>query len=168
MSAFRTASAVEAEGLAILIPFAASLGVQLVPTNQHGYLQKVYGDFIARWKTGKCKFVEVKVEREHTGNLFIESWSNRSHGTHGWLDTCRANWFWYYFLESDSLYCFELPRLREWLFDGRIERYRFVRQGKYDQINDTWGYLVPVADLELQPWFHGPKKPKEDTTIFQF
>lgn len=164
MGAFRTASGVEAEGLATLMPFAAGQGIELVPTNPHGYMQKIYGDFVAKWRSGGFRFVEVKIEKDYTGNLFIEAWSNRQRGTPGWLDTCQADWFWYYFIESDSLFCFELRPMRRWLFDGRIERYPFVKQGKYDQLNDTWGYLVPIADLTSQAWFHGPKHPKRSHT----
>ena len=57
--------------------------------------------------------LEIEIERHWTGNLFLETWSNRildgrdacyEHGSMpGWLVTSRADLLMVYFLDSDDL-----------------------------------------------------------------
>lgn len=95
--------------------------------------------------TGKSANLECKSEYKETGNLFIESWSNRTAGRPGWLfNLTECDILLYHFLEPDgALYTVKFSRLREFDFS----RYREVPQSRYLQANDTWGYLVPVNDL---------------------
>lgn len=101
--------------------------------------------------------VELKCERRHTGNLFLETWSNRAFGRSrdGWMFTCKAHLLWYFFAGTGDLYAVDFPRLWEWAFGppdgggGRI--YRFPeRLTNCDQKNRTWGHCVPVSVLRDQ------------------
>ena len=130
-------------------------------TRHHKLVQKFCGDVLAR-DCETAKYIEIKAEQKHTGNLFIEYWSNRHRHTMGWFHICQADWLWYYFVDDRKLYVFQMQELREWARGdkGRLLNYPLVRQNKYDQLNDTWGYLVPVDDLySALPSFVGPRDP---------
>ena len=167
MTAFDVASRVEAEAMLDLLPYAQSLSVQLIETKGQLFVQKHYGDFIARSKRGGVKLVEVKAERENIhGNLFIEHWSNRSRSTLGWMHTSEADQLWYYFVKSRELYFVEFDVLRNWgIKDGNLFDCQSKRQNKYDQLNDTWGWCVPITRLksELGEKFGGPLDPVKET-----
>lgn len=117
------------------------------------FQQKVWGDWLI-WKQGKLLSIEFKAETSNAhGNLFLETWSNRSMQTPGWMVTCRADFLYYYFIEQRHLFTLDFAALRAWAWgagreDGKIYRYPEKPQGKYEeQKNDTWGRVVPVAVL---------------------
>lgn len=170
MNGFDRARTVEARAMTRLLPFLEEQsGGRFVITDKGRlapYLQQVVGDalFNSR-KNGALFSVEIKAEQRHTGNLFLETWSNRnlecrdSHamrgGNPGWLYKLRADLLFYYFLDADRLYVFDYFALKRWAFGsgpdaGRIWEYPERRQGAYEQANDTRGRLVPIADLREQ------------------
>lgn len=166
---------VEAEGKAILRPYLEERSdglVMLTKGRLAQWLQCQIGDAVANARgllaanDGETVSVEIKTERKHTGNLFLETWSNRNLDSRdnyyrcepkpGWFVTLRASQLLYYFLDTDTLYCIDMFALKRWAFgwlpaDG-VERqaniYRFpLRKAKCDQLNQTYGYLVPVEVL---------------------
>jgi hypothetical protein len=76
-------------------------------------LQQDFGDHLLNTDDRTVWAVEIKVEQAWTGNLFLETWSNRnleSKATHaelgstpGWLIKTRADMLLYYFLDGDNL-----------------------------------------------------------------
>lgn len=89
-------------------------------------LQRSFGDFLINTNAETVRSLELKVERHWTGNLFLETWSNRNlddrdahyeHGsTPGWLVTSRADRPRVYFLDSDDLVTVPLLRLKRSAF----------------------------------------------------
>jgi hypothetical protein len=168
MSGFTKAQAVEARGLRILLPFLEEQSHEgrYVLTSKGRlakHLQETVGDALFNSDVETIHSVEFKIEEKHTGNLFIETWSNRNfddkrdHAEYGpnpgWAHKLKADLLFYYFLDNDALYIINLFRLQQWAFGhhdvpGNIYRYREVPQGKYAQRNDTHGRLVPVVDLQ--------------------
>lgn len=163
MNAFDSARLVEAEGIAILRPFlderANGRLIMLDKGPLARALQQTTGDAIFQCPKGRAWSVEIKTEKEHTGNLFLESWSNRnlenadSHAergsTLGWFLTNRADLLMYYFLGTDQLYVLDFFKLKRWAFTGwRILRYPERQQRRSEQLNDSWGWCVPIADLD--------------------
>lgn len=165
MNAFEFASEVETSGMRIVRPYLEERSTGLV-LNSKGtlsrYLQLIAGDVVISDQLGKMWWIELKTEQRHTGNLFLETWSNRnledrsSHAERGsnpgWMFHSRADILMYYFLDTDDLYVVNLFALKRWAFGhgdtyGRIWEYNERPQGKYRQANDTWGRIVPVADL---------------------
>jgi hypothetical protein len=125
-------------------------------------LQAEYGDAAFNSDADTVHTVEMKAEERWTGNLFLETWSNRnldfrdSHAERGsnpgWLLKQRADLLLYYFLDNDHLIVVPLYALKRWAFGctgqaGRIYAYPEKIQRKYEQANDTVGRVVPVADL---------------------
>lgn len=164
MSGFTLANKVEAAGMALLLPYLEETADGRVVVTNKGvlarYVQREIGDAILNDRAGRMWSVEIKVERHHTGNLFLEVWSNKnladphSHAergsTMGWLYHSRADLLFYYFLDTDDLYIIRLFELKRWAFGsddkcGRIYAFRESRQKEYDQLNDTHGRIVPVS-----------------------
>ncbi len=155
MSAFDAASKVEARSWEILRPFVEvrSFDGRYVRTAKGRLareLQRTVGDVLYNHDDETVWSIEIKAEEKFTGNLFIERWSNRSRFTPGWLETLNCDLLLYHFLGNDSLYGYNFYKLRQWFYWGENGRhpaahnYPQVKQRKYSQLNDTWGYLVPI------------------------
>lgn len=169
MSGFTQSRKVETLGMAVLMPFLDEKSDgRLILLNKGPLartLQETVGDCVLGLPADRPWFCEIKIEDRFTGNLFLETWSNRNLGDRvnhamlgsnpGWLLKLKSDLLLYYFLSSDSLYVFDLFALKQWAFcapgmneyAGRIYDFREVSQGKYVQRNDTWGRLVPLAVL---------------------
>lgn len=160
MNSFRQASEIEKQAEAVLLPYMEKTwpGCVYYATRHHPLVQKFDGDFLVK-RCGNAKYIEIKAERKHTGNLFIETWSNKQRKTLGWFHVCQADWLWYFFLDNNSLYVVPMNSLREW---ARGSHYRLLqfnerKQQAYSQLNDTWGRLVPIDVLKNEcPAFRGP------------
>lgn len=119
---------------------------------QSAYLQRLIGDHIVPTPDGAVSTVEVKTERRHTGNLFLETWSNRTEDGEfrrdGWVFTLRADTILFFFLDVEVCYCVPLNRLREWAFiEGNMYRHPERAAGmsvRGEQRNNTVGHPVPV------------------------
>lgn len=167
MNAFESACEVEAKSLLILRPFLEDYSKGTYWFSANGPLNKCYqeqhGDGLFTDKSGRMRSVEIKSERVHTGNLFLEVWSNRNFDDRdsflrlgcnpGWLSKLRSDYLFYYFLDTDTLYILNLWKLQRWAFGCRgsranIYRYKEVVQHRREQANCTVGYLVKVADLK--------------------
>lgn len=163
-NAFAQASEIEQLAEADLLPYMERTWPDCTyyPTRHHRIIQKVCGDWLVK-RRGRVKYIELKAELNATGNLFIETWSNKARRTFGWFHYCQADWLWYYFVDDKHLYIFAMQELREWARSD-LFKYREVPQRKYEQRNDTWGHLVPIAVLqESLPSFRGPINPCGDT-----
>lgn len=167
MNAFDSARGVEAQGMAVLLPYLQEMSDGRVVVTSKGtlakWLQESVGDVVLM-DGEEFRAVEIKVERKKTGNVFLETWSNRNlerkadHAnrgqTPGWTMKIRSDLLFYYFLDSDWLFSFDVFELKRWLFgNGEVlgawgsGRYRELCQRRYTQMNDTWGLLAPIADL---------------------
>lgn len=123
--------------------------VRPVPNNIHS--QHRYGDkWIASRNHRHAIEAELKAEEQHTGNLFIETWSDLRNGVPGWLyhyaDPTRLC---YAFNDLHRLYTCSMGALRAWAQSAgfssmlRIEDFPAREQRKYEQKNVTVGRLVP-------------------------
>jgi hypothetical protein len=175
MNPFVQACSVETQGRVILEPFLLEKSDGRFVLFDKGplakALQETSGDGVFSIKGDREYFVEMKVEEEHTGNLFLETWSNRNlkdRDNHarlgsnpGWLHKQVADLLLYYFLDTDRLYIFDLFKLKRWAFvapgknghPGRIWDYPEREQRRRNQRNDTHGRLVPLTDLVVEPGY---------------
>lgn len=155
MNAFGQARAVEQRSLAVLRPFIQQRAFdgQYVITAKGPLapvLQKSIGDVLYNSDAETVYSIEIKAEMSNKhGNLFLETWSNRSRFTLGWMFTLNADLLLYHFLEENELYVINFERLRKWAFhEGRIYSFREKCQEKYQQLNDTWGRCVPIIVIQ--------------------
>jgi hypothetical protein len=173
MNAMRACQAIEAKANKVLLPYLLEQSDgRLVMTNKGTlarWLQESVGDVVLECNE-RMFGVELKAEQKHTGNLFLEVWSNRnldnraSHAERGsnvgWMMKSKADLLLYYFIDADILYSLDLLSVQRWLF-GYKKRMgawcsgalREAVQTKSDQPNDTWGVLAPIDRLcdELRP-----------------
>lgn len=187
MSSFEESRKVEARSLALLGPFLNETGGRFVLADKGKlarFLQETCGDLFLNDRIGRLWGVELKAEGRWTGNLFLETWSNRNlervedHAARGsnpgWLLKTRADLLFYHFLDADRLVVLNTFALQRWAFRrasakrseqasripagelaGRLYDFPERRQNKYEQLNDTWGRLVPVSvlheEMEVRP-----------------
>jgi hypothetical protein len=163
INAFNQARKIEAVGMQHLLPFFKehSFEGRFVLTDKGPLareLQKMAGDVILTHHNGDTLAIECKIEKSSDyGNFFLETWSNRSRFTLGWMFTIQCAFLFYLFLDKLDLFIIPMQPLRVWAFaapsklvqcgTGRLFDYPEKRQGKYTQLNDTWGRCVPIHDL---------------------
>jgi hypothetical protein len=158
VNAFEQAGLVEAESRKILEPLldlAAYHGRWV--WNGKGRLarelQASAGDIILNTDSDTIVAVELKAERRGSRNLFLEAWSNRSRFNPGWMWKSDADLLLYHFLSVDELYCIDFQRLKRWFHDCENHsrppwtQWPQALQGRYEQRNDTWGVLIPIAQI---------------------
>ncbi len=174
MNAFDSCRGVEAQANALLLPYLEEKANCLALSNKSTlaiWLQESVGDVILSTKDEQILFsVELKAEKKHTGNIFLETWSNKnlanrkSHAERGqnvgWLMKIRADLLLYYFIDVDMLYAFDVFSLKRWVFGDEKSAGKWStgqlqerRQSKHSQMNDTWGVLASLVHLheELPP-----------------
>lgn len=154
MNAFESARGIEQRSMEILRPFIQNRAFngQFVVTSKGPLareLQKSIGDLLYNADADTVYSAEVKAEESNAhGNFFLEIWSNRSRFTPGWMFTLKTDLLLYHFIQNDELYVIPFERLRRWAFhDLKIWEHPERKQGKYDQLNDTWGRCVPIKVL---------------------
>lgn len=163
VSAFAEANKVEAISRPIVLQWIGeriSSGHIVLDTNHFRdeqtrlILQKFCGDLIVQKPNGQLLTFELKAEEENTyGNLFVETWSNRSQRNPGWAITSKCDCFLYHFVIERVIYGIpDWKAFQAWCFDeGNIYRYPERRQKKREQRNDTWGRCIPVKTLLQTP-----------------
>jgi len=104
---------------------------------------------------GKVCRIDAKIESEWTGRLFLETWSNKSEKTPGWLFAQPAKnlEIAYLFVDRQALFVLSLTSLQSWAVTNGLARFHPVKQGRREQKNDTWGRVVPVAVLRAEVGF---------------
>ena len=171
MNAFDNARQIELAGKEDLVRFleAQACSGRVVLTDKgplSTFLQETVGDAVMNDRQMDTWGVEFKIEEKHTGNLFLETWSNLARRNPGWTVKLNADILLYYFLDCKHLYSISFQRLAKWAFGdsdafrqdqrvigrspGRIYDFPERKQRKRDQRNDTWGRVVPVTTLEKE------------------
>lgn len=162
MSAFAQAQEVEKVARVELVPWLRLGCAYVGMTDRKQFIQKIWGDFVVRFKDDKrygkyanaVASIELKAEWEDKwGNLFLEWFSNKKWGTPGWMLTSHAQFLLYFFCNTGNAYWMDFQRLKDWAFQVerhrlRISRYDLKQQDKYEQLNDTWAYCVPIKHIE--------------------
>ena len=155
------ANDVERRGIELamqLITRSVSPGSPVIDTNDarnRVFLQRAIGDYlILHEPTRQWHSLDVKTEAKYTGNLFVESWSNKTanrHARDGWIFTLGSDWLVMVYLDVRSVFIVDLPKLKNWcVVEGRMLDYREATVHRYqdgEQKNRTTGHLVPWAVL---------------------
>lgn len=116
-------------------------------------------DLVWELNSGEVVTIEVKYERIYTGNLFLETISNTTTGSPGWLWTSKAKLLAYGFHSNESWYQARLPDLQR-----HIRRWRSywptATASTYGQYSyETKGILFSiVGGLDLRKLFHCPHR----------
>lgn len=121
--------------------------------------QRSIGDFIIAPDAAPAWCQEVKTEQVHTGNLFLESWSNRTpddaYRRQGWMETLDADRILFVFLDQSRAYQLDFPALQKWMrYEMEYRRCQCRQSGmseRGEQRNSTWGYCAPLCYLAEFP-----------------
>lgn len=140
---------IERRGVELTTSLLRNEGASVTPiTNKEQQL--LYGDLQVSGHQFSG-YAEVKTEeRNPNGNFFVETFScrNRQYRNPGWLFKSRCDWLVYVFLDEMTARVMDYQRLSDWVTDrvfaGRNFRHT---KAKCDQKNDTWGLLVPIAEV---------------------
>lgn len=97
--------------------------------------------------TGARYTVEYKADDKasKTGNAFIEVTSVDTAGRAGWAMSSQAEILIYMVVQPETIYAVRMKTLRTAL--ARWQR-RYPKRSAQNQGYKTWGYLVPLAELE--------------------
>lgn len=113
--------------------------------------QRTIGDFVLHHaKLGQFVGVEVKTEKQWTGNFYAETYSNAwptKYERWGWLATLQADILVNVFLDRQIAAVMRLPRLREWCIDQDNARKYTLKPPHRSQRNLTLGHIIPFKDL---------------------
>lgn len=171
MNAFTDAREIELAGKDDLVRFLENQACngRVVLTDKgplSAFLQETVGDAVMNARDMTTWGIEFKIEQKHTGNLFLETWSNLSRRNPGWMVKLNTDILLYYFLDCSSLYSIGFQRLVIWAFGdssafrngervnrrspGRIYDFPERKQNRYNQLNDTWGRIVPLDVLRRE------------------
>lgn len=139
-----TTNSIGDRGRRLLREYCAGMGYRLHWVDEDIEFQLHCGDCIVTSRDGIRLNAEVKAEVRFTGNLFIETWSNRSIGRKGWLYRLnKCDVLYYCFLDREVIYTTDFQKLRA----CDLSSYQEVPQWRHEQDNDTYGLLVPIRDL---------------------
>jgi len=128
-----------------LIRSLSSNGLVRQVSDENKFEQICKGDLSYSYG-GIDRFVEVKTEEKHTGNLFLETWSNKSCNNPGWMVKSDADILIYHFLDNGMTYLFDFKLLKKWFVEkGSV--FPEYPQRKNSQENDTWEKIIPLKHL---------------------
>lgn len=163
MTAYQDSLKTEADGQGVLhdwLRHCCNATVVINAPAHFGRELQQFGDMVVQWdghKEKPIKYIELKIENKYTGNLFVETWSNKARKTPGWIINTKAEHLFYYFISNDTLISLDMMELKDFIYQvdssGKVNAYKYreVKQGKCQQMNDTWGLLVPIDDLKDLP-----------------
>ncbi len=106
-------------------------------------------------KTGSKCAVEYKtdVREGTTGNVFIETWSNKESGKKGWIFTSLAQWLYFYLPSSSEACIIEMTQIKILL--PKIEKEYAVKKAFNKSSKGFYtseGIVVP--SVKFKEWCH--------------
>lgn len=141
---------IEAEGSAIFEQYIKSKTDWTAIRIKNQTIQTHGIDYILKGANDQEYSVELKTEAsDKYGNLFLEVCSNVKPYRAGWLYTAQCDYLGYVFVDNQTLYLMDFPRLYSWYWDN-INRFEVKEQRKYRQHNRVLGVPVPIETLKSE------------------
>ncbi|MCK8514878.1 hypothetical protein M0534_00840 [Methylonatrum kenyense] len=123
-------------------------GWKVIDASNHRFFQQSGVDFVAERKS-TTYLLEVKSDPHPPKCVFLEYISNDEKGSPGWLETTSADRIFYYFRNYNRAVIFDPTNARDiitqWEYPAACAETTI--NGKV--IYRSWGYIVPVDDLEI-------------------
>lgn len=114
--------------------------------------QQQLGDLATWLPEFGAAHVEVKTEQNHTGNLFLETWSNLTPGWRrnpGWMVKIHPDFIAFPFINTGDIYIAKFASLWDWFYIQNNEhQYSRRDQRRHEQKNRTAGPVCPVNDIK--------------------
>lgn len=159
LSAIEQCRATEADGLAWVCELIRQARLPVIENKSLGAerdsvyeAQQKLGDVVTWLPEFGAAYLEVKVEQRHTGNLFLEAWSNLTSGrfrNQGWMAKSLADFVLFTFLDTGDIYVAKFAPLFDWFYVNNADaKYRRTEQRKHEQRNRTVGTICPIPDVK--------------------
>ena len=116
-------------------------------------------DCILEFTDNKKKTGEIKTDTYLSGNIFYETVSNLEYGTLGCMEKSKADYLFYYFINSDELYIIDFPKYKKWFNENkhRFDCKKLKNKNKRENgIYNSIGYTIPKVLFERE--FNAYKK----------
>ena len=78
-------------------------------------------DFIILYTDGGFNRIEIKADFFTTNNFFLEVVSNKIYHTQGCLLKSQSEYIWYVFINLNELYIINTKKLKNWLYNTKVE-----------------------------------------------
>ncbi|HAU86332.1 MAG TPA: hypothetical protein DCW90_12800 [Lachnospiraceae bacterium] len=104
-------------------------------------------DLIVNKTNGTSYTVEIKTDTYVTGNLFFEVISNEQRQTERCLMKSDAQFLFYYFLKTKTLYILNMKKFRQFVLD-RTDTLKEKRVK--NKLFTSRGFLVPLSLIEAE------------------
>lgn len=131
---------------------------RIIDVRKEKLYQKIDVDLVVVMNTGEELKLEIKTDSYKSGNLFYEWTSAVETGSVGCMEKTQADYLFYYFINLQTMYIFEMDRYREWFNENKsmfdfLGYRKTLKNRRYNGgTYETVGYAFPTAILEdLQP-----------------
>ena len=116
----------------------------LINVSNDSWFQQFDIDFIQIDGDGDVNKIEVKTDRmaDRTGNMVYEVYSDKRFYTLGCFEKTKADYIFYYLINTNILYIFDTQELREWILEHQ-HNLKLMDMGDY-----ALGYIIPLNDLK--------------------
>lgn len=108
-------------------------------------------DYVSYRKSGLIDLVEVKTDYYKSPNIFYEVKSCVETNSLGCMEKTKADYLFYFFIETRELYILDMKKMREWV-RLNSDKFRFIndiKNKRYDNsIYHSSGYLIKKKFLE--------------------
>lgn len=133
---------------------------QIYPAARKYGMQAV--DFVVLFRDGTSATILVKVDKYDSSYMYYEILSNIEQNIHGRFERTNADYIFYYFTESNTLYIFRTASFRKWAksrmihCDEQSEETNLIRKDyshKHKDGNGCYtsrGYLIPLWMIETE------------------
>ncbi|MDN3518074.1 YraN family protein [Aquisalimonas lutea] len=145
---FQTSKETGQQGEQLIISWLTHRGWTIIDTSDHEFFQENDIDIVAR-KREDVFTIDVKTDTHPANNLFIEIISNDEKATPGCIYTSRADYWFYYYLDSDVTYVFRPRDIKTQLEVRDYPAIPTKTTGYSGTLYHSVGALVPIDEAPI-------------------
>lgn len=120
---------------------------EVIDVSGDKFYQSLDIDLIVNKTDGSSYTVEIKTDTYVTGNLFFEVISNEQRQTERCLMKSDAQFLFYYFLKTKTLYILKMKKFRQFVLD----RMDILKEKRVkNKLFTSRGFLVPLSLIEAE------------------
>lgn len=127
---------------------------KVINVEENRNFQKKDIDILAKINTKKGKAltsIEVKCDTYKSGNMYVETISNKNKNTPGCILYSKADFLFYFFEKTKILYIMPMKKFREWFLLNKNHftvKYPSTKNSFGKILYESEGYTVPLKFLE--------------------
>ena len=127
---------------------------KIIDVRSEKLYQKMDVDLVVVTEEGQELKLEIKTDSYKSGNIFYEWTSAVETGSIGCMEKTQADYLFYYFINLQTMYIFEMDRYRDWFNENKemFDYLGYQKRLKNKRWNggtyETVGYAFPIRILE--------------------